>query len=207
MANYYQGEIDKINKAIELLIKQNKVSTDQKSTWEQINKISDVLDRYRKLLNFYNSQKNWPEIEDVLKDYLATEEGQVWKLPIEKQKELLTKYNQALYYLKQKGEIDKSQQQELIEINQNKKYTLTDRLVAIIRFYKKYRFPNIDEVYKEYKQSMQDKQKETMDDKDKLNFLANRGIDSAKLSEKQIELLLSYIRFLEKITSKHVVFK
>jgi hypothetical protein len=206
MANFYQKQIDTLNKAVELLSKQKKVSSTQQKEWDSLNKNPDVVTKYSKLLNYYNSQ-NWPDVQQVLKDYLATEQGQVWNLPPDKQKELLAKYNNALYFLKQKGELDKAQSQELIDINQNKNSTLADRLVNIIRFYKKHKFPNVDQVYFDYQQSIKQQQQQASSEKDNLEYLASKGLDSAKLPEKQINLLLSYIRFLEKITGKNIAFK
>lgn len=206
----YQQSIQRLNKALEMLANQDKLTSKHEAKVKEINQISDLFQKYTALNKFY-IDSNFPAIETLLKPEVENKSGlspeEINTMKVDQIKNWLNIYNTVINTKQRNSEFDKNTFAELINSNKKAGNDARQQLLSLVSFANKYLAgENIKAEFDKIKEE-QSKQTTQTINTNAVDTLSAKGLTNVKKkSPEQIKLLNRYISYIEKLTGQKIKF-
>lgn len=206
----YQQSIQRLNKALEMLANQDKLTPQHEAKIKQINQISDLFQKYTALNKFYIDSK-FPKIETLLKPEVESKSGlsseEINTMKVEQIKTWLNIYNTVVNTKQRNGEFDKNTFAELINSNKKAGNDARQQLLSLVSFANKYLAgENIKGEFDKIKEEQSKQTTQTSTSSNVDNLTAKGLTDVKKKSPEEIKLLNRYVNYIEKLTGQKIKF-
>lgn len=208
--NYQQG-IQRLNKALEMLANQDKLTPQHEAKIKQINQISDLFQKYTALNKFYIDSK-FPTIESLLKPEVENKSGlsveEINTMKVDQIKTWLNIYNIVINTKQKNGEFDKNTFAELINSNKKAGNDARQQLLSLVSFANKYLAgENIKAEFDKIKEEQGKQTSQQTSSSNVVDNLSAKGlVNVKKKSPEEIKLLNRYVSYIEKLTGQKIKF-
>lgn len=206
----YQQSIQKLNKALEMLANQDKLTPQHEAKIKQINQVSDLFQRYTALNKFY-IDSNFPAIDTLLKPEVENKSGlsseEINTMKLDQITTWLNVYNTVINTKHKNDEFDKNTFAELLNSNKKAGNDTRKQLLSLVSFANKYLAgENIKAEFDKIKEE-QSKQTTQPQTTSVVDNLTTKGLTNVKKkSPEEIKLLNRYVSYIEKLTGQKIKF-